>query len=75
MSPSARREHPLEYGFRRVPWAGSGGEIVYDPGDDATVVERYRRCPACEEWSPCAVRVASDAARAFIEAHGSSPTG
>jgi hypothetical protein len=44
-----RRHHPLQYGYRN-------GEIVYEPGDDATVVERYDRCPICEQWTPCDVR-------------------
>lgn len=44
-----RRHHPTQYGFR-------GSEIVYEPGDDPTVTERYNRCPVCEQWSPCDVR-------------------
>jgi len=53
ISPDAadriRRKHPLQYGYR-------GRNIVYDPGDDPTVGERYNRCPNCEQWSPCDVR-------------------
>ena len=45
-----QRHHPLQYGYR-------GNEIVFDPGDDPTVQERYNRCPVCEQWSPCDVRV------------------
>jgi hypothetical protein len=48
--------HPLQYGYR----AGER-EPIFDPGDDATVGERYNRCPVCEEWSPCSVRVVLDA--------------
>lgn len=46
-----RRMHPMQYGFR-------GKEIVYDPGDDPTITDRYNRCPTCEQWSPCDVRKA-----------------
>lgn len=44
-----RRNHPLQYGYR-------GRDIVFDPGDDPTVGERYNRCPNCEQWAPCDVR-------------------
>ena len=49
-----RRKHPLQYGSR-------GRDIVYDPGNDPTVGERYNRCPTCEQWSPCDVRVLLEA--------------
>jgi hypothetical protein len=43
-------QHPLQYGYRH------GWQLVFDPGDDPAVVERYNRCPTCEQWSPCDVR-------------------
>jgi hypothetical protein len=49
------RDHPLQYGYRN-------GVLVFDPGDDPTVIERYNRCPTCEQWSPCDVRKAWEAA-------------
>ncbi len=48
--------HPLQYGFRP-----GERKAIYDPGDDGTVVERYNRCPNCEQWSPCDVRVVAEA--------------
>lgn len=47
-----RSRHPLQYGYRDQ----DSQEIVFDPGDDPTILDRYNRCPTCEEWSPCDVR-------------------
>ncbi len=45
------RNHPMQYGYKN-------GQIMFEPGDDPEVDERYNRCPTCEEWSPCSVRKA-----------------
>ena len=45
-------DHPLSYGYR------AGAKVINPAADDRTVVERYARCPTCEEWSPCSVRIA-----------------
>lgn len=47
-----RSRHPLQYGYRDQ----DSQEIVFDPGDDPTILDRYNRCPSCEQWSPCDVR-------------------
>ena len=47
-----RSKHPLQYGYRDY----MARDAVYDPGDDPTVIERYNRCPNCEQWSPCDIR-------------------
>lgn len=45
------RRHPIQYGYR-------GNDIVLNPGNALDVHERYNRCPTCEQWSPCDVRIA-----------------
>lgn len=54
-------DHPLQYAF-------CGPALVLDTENAADqqiwklvdipgrAVERYNRCPACEQWSPCQVR-------------------
>lgn len=43
------KNHPLVY-------AMVSNKTIYDPADSVGG-ERYRRCPNCEQWSPCDVRL------------------
>lgn len=57
----ARYGHPLQYALLGWAYVGNTENL-----DDATVralaeepfhsIERYNRCPTCEQWSPCDVR-------------------
>lgn len=56
--------HPLQYAYvGRTYVADSNGytddEVRQIAGHEGAIglpVERYNRCPTCEQWSPCKVR-------------------
>jgi len=65
--------HPLQYALvgALAVYVGTAGAMTDDeiraavPGIGASAkVERYNRCPTCEQWSPCDVRTALDDAAA-----------
>lgn len=52
-------DHPMSYGWQKTPL---GEVVVYNPApDDELVRERMARCPTCEQWSPCDVRMMEEA--------------
>lgn len=50
------QRHPMQYGFH--PDREPGDNYVNtEQNDDPAITERYNRCPECEQWSPCDVRL------------------
>ncbi len=57
-----KRAHPLVYAIptpsERITMSGSDlYELVHDDDIGPDHTERYNRCPVCEQWSPCDVRL------------------
>lgn len=55
--------HPLQYAFVGYVYVGgtedaSDDDVRNVAGLPGIQVERFNRCPTCEQWSPCDVRKA-----------------
>ena len=62
MDPMAA--HPLQYAYCRNVYVPntedmSDEDVRRAVGGVGLPVERYNRCPVCEQWSPCDVRRAA----------------
>ncbi len=55
-------DHPLQYAYCRNVYVPNTEDMSDEdvqqtvPGGLGLPVERYNRCPVCEQWSPCDVR-------------------
>lgn len=57
-------EHPLQYAYCGNEYVGhtenmTDEQVRKQAGTTFPLVERYNRCPRCEQWSPCDVRKAA----------------
>jgi hypothetical protein len=66
--------HPLQYAYCGESYVGHTEDMTDDDVRDFIAevehrsfyglpVERYSRCPTCEQWSPCDVRRAEEVAQ------------